>query len=162
MRLRNRHYFSLGLLVCVAALATVYFFQYVKGLHPCPLCIMQRLAFYGYGLVCLLAVIQHAKGKMARMYSMGLTLLSSFGISMALRQLYLQHLPAGQAPACAPSLNFMLKNFPLHEVLKTLFYGSGDCAIVHWKFLGLSMAGWSLMCMLVLFVLSVKLWWQSR
>ena len=149
-------------MICVLVLATVYFFQYVKGLYPCPLCIMQRLAFYGYGIVCLVAVIQNVQGKFSRVYSILLAAFSGFGIAMALRQLYLQHLPAGQAPACAPSLNFMLKNFPLHELLKTLLYGSGDCAIVHWKFLGFSMAGWSLVVLILLFVLSLKLCWQSR
>jgi disulfide bond formation protein DsbB len=46
--------------------------------------------------------------------------------------------------ACGPDLLFMLENFPLSRTLAKVFYGSGECAAVDWKFLGLSIAGWAL------------------
>ena len=56
----------------------------------------------------------------------------------------LQHLPADKVPQCGPDLFFMLHNLPLSRTLEKLFYGSGECAAVDWKFLGVSIAGWSL------------------
>jgi protein dithiol:quinone oxidoreductase len=38
----------------------------------------------------------------------------------------------------------MLQNFPLSRTLEKLFTGTGECAVVDWSFLGLSIAGWSL------------------
>jgi disulfide bond formation protein DsbB len=38
----------------------------------------------------------------------------------------------------------MLENFPLTQVLPKVFRGGGDCAEKGWVFLGLSIAGWSL------------------
>jgi disulfide bond formation protein DsbB len=38
----------------------------------------------------------------------------------------------------------MLENFPLARTLKTLISGTGECAVVDWTFLGLSIAEWSL------------------
>jgi disulfide bond formation protein DsbB len=38
----------------------------------------------------------------------------------------------------------MLKKLPLTQALEKIFVGSGECAEVGWKFLGLSIAGWSL------------------
>jgi disulfide bond formation protein DsbB len=46
-------------------------------------------------------------------------------------------------PQCGPDLLFMLQNFPLSHTLQKLFDGTGECAVVDWKFLGLSIAGWS-------------------
>ena len=44
----------------------------------------------------------------------------------------------------------MLENLPLSRALEKLFYGSGECAAVDWKFLGLSIAGWSLLWFIAL------------
>jgi disulfide bond formation protein DsbB len=44
----------------------------------------------------------------------------------------------------------MLNNFPLSRTFEKLFYGTGECAVVDWKFLGLSIAGWSLVWFVVL------------
>ena len=38
----------------------------------------------------------------------------------------------------------MMENFPLARTLEKLFMGSGQCAEVTWRFLGLSIAEWSL------------------
>jgi disulfide bond formation protein DsbB len=38
----------------------------------------------------------------------------------------------------------MLENLPLAQTLSKLFTGSGQCAEVTWRFLGLSIADWSL------------------
>jgi disulfide bond formation protein DsbB len=39
----------------------------------------------------------------------------------------------------------MLDNFPIARTLQMLLRGSGQCAEVHWRFLGLSIAEWSLL-----------------
>lgn len=51
----------------------------------------------------------------------------------------------------------MLENFPLSRTLQTLISGTGECAVVDWTFLGLSIAEWSLGWFAALFVYSVYL-----
>ena len=53
-------------------------------------------------------------------------------------------------PQCGPDLFFMLNNLPLSRTLEKLFQGSGECAAVDWKFLGLSIAGWALVWFIAL------------
>ncbi|NCU85471.1 MAG: disulfide bond formation protein B, partial [Betaproteobacteria bacterium] len=43
-------------------------------------------------------------------------------------------------------LYYMIDHFPLGKVVANLFRGSGQCAEVTWRFLGLSIAEWSLLC----------------
>ena len=59
--------------------------------------------------------------------------------------MWLQHLPADKVPQCGPDIFFMMKNFPLGEMLAKLVEGSGDCAKVDWTFFGLSIAEWTLL-----------------
>jgi disulfide bond formation protein DsbB len=70
---------------------------------------------------------------------------------------WLQHLPPDKVPQCGPDLYFMFENFPLSRVLKTLITGTGECAVVDWTFLGLSIAEWSLGCFAALFVYALWL-----
>ncbi|SFM00876.1 disulfide bond formation protein B [Marinobacter zhejiangensis] len=141
--MNRRGVFGVVLGVCVALLATAFYMEHVKGLEPCPLCWLQRYAFMAVAVVSLLAVLHNPAGVGARIYGFLLALFSGLGLGLAGRQLWLQSLPADQVPACGPSVEYMLEVFPLTEVLATAIRGTGDCAAVVWRFLGLSIPGWT-------------------
>jgi disulfide bond formation protein DsbB len=133
-----------GALMCAALLAYAYYLQYFEGQDPCPLCLVQRYFYYGI-LIVLAAGALHGPGrKGAIAYSIGALIFAAGGIATAVRHVWLQHLPADQVPACGPDLYYMVGNFPLGRTLQLLLRGSGQCAEVHWTFLGLSIAEWSL------------------
>ena len=133
---------GLGALICAGLLGFAYYLQYVKGLEPCPLCLVQRGFFYGVMATLVVAAI-HGRGALA--YGIVAALFAAGGLATAGRQVWLQHLPPERVPACGPDLFYMLDNFPLSRVLKTLLEGTGECAKVDWTFLGLSIAEWSLL-----------------
>ena len=78
-------------------------------------------------------------------YAAALALAALATIGVAIRQLYIQSLPPGhrRRPA-APRCDFMLKILPLKEVLVKVLSGSGECAKVDWRLLGLAMPAWVL------------------
>jgi protein dithiol:quinone oxidoreductase len=142
----NRPFFACGALVCAALLGFGYYLQYVRGLEPCPLCLVQRGFFYMV-LGTFLVAAMHGPGKTAtRIYSVIAFLFAAGGAAIASRQVWLQHLPPDKVPQCGPDLAFMLENFPLSQTLQKLVSGTGECAAVDWTFLGLSIAEWSLAC----------------
>ena len=142
--------FALPALACASLLACGYYLQYVKGLDPCPLCLVQRGFFYAVLAICLIAALHGPRGRTVAGYAVGTLLFAAGGAAVASRQVWLQHLPADKVPACGPDLFFMLENFPLGQTLKRLFTGTGECAAVDWTFLGLSIAEWSLAWFLAL------------
>ena len=151
---------ALGAAACAALLAYGYYLQYVQGLEPCPLCMVQRGFFYVVMALFILAAL-HAPGRIgASIYSGLIVLLAAGGAAAAGRQVWLQHLPPDKVPQCGPDLFFMLENFPLGRTWEKLFYGTGECAAVDWKFLGLSIAGWALVWFIALAVYA--LWLAAR
>src|SRR3989440_10589854 len=58
-----------GFLVCAGMLSFGYYLQFVVGLEPCPLCIIQRILLLAVGVAFLVAALHHpAGGLAARLY----------------------------------------------------------------------------------------------
>ena len=142
--MKPRLAFVAGALVCAALLGYGYYLQYAQGLEPCPLCMMQRAFFYVVMALFVVAALHGPRRVGTVVYSTLVVLFALGGAATAGRQVWLQHLPPDKVPQCGPDLFFMLQNFPLARTLAKVFYGSGECAAVDWKFLGLSIAGWAL------------------
>ena len=147
----------LGSVVCAALLGFGYYLQYVKGLDPCPLCLVQRGFFYAVTGTLVVAAL-HAPARWGKsIYGGVAALFAAGGLAAAARQVWLQHLPPERVPQCGPDLYFMLENFPLSRTLQTLIKGTGECAVVDWTFLGFSIAEWSLGWFAALFAYSLWL-----
>ena len=71
------------------------------------------------------------------------------------RQVWLQSLPEDEVPLCGPPLEYILEVFPFGDLLNALLMGDGSCAEIPWQFLGLSMAGWSLIWFALFLILSI-------
>lgn len=134
---------------CALLLGFGFYLQYAGGQNPCPLCLVQRGFYFGLLFVFTLGALHGPKRAGALAYGLLALLLAGGGAATAGRQVWLQHLPADRVPACGPDLYFMMENFPLAKVVGRLFQGSGECAEVSWRFLGLSIAEWSLAWFLV-------------
>lgn len=144
-----------GFAACVSLMAFAYYAQFGLGLEPCPLCIFQRFFMILTGLVFLVAAV-HGAGRTGRMiYAALVTLMAAGGAAVAGRHVWLQSLPADQVPACGPGLEYMMEVFAFSEVLEMVFTGSGECAEVSWRFLGLSMPTWVLLCFIGLGVVGL-------
>lgn len=148
-------------LLSLFVLASSIYFQYVKGLQPCPLCLMQRLCVLLLFMFCFIGVaVQSLRG--GKIVAWLQFVAAAGGLFFAGRQLWLQSLPAGQTPACMPGLDILIHYFPWQDVLRTLLWGTGECADNSWQWLGLSMPAWSALYFLFLLLASLALFWCLR
>jgi len=158
--MNRRLYYAAPALLIATLLGYGYYLQYVQGLEPCPLCMVQRGFFYLLIATFVIAAL-HAPHRVGTwIYTAFVVLFAAGGAATAGRQVWLQHLPADKVPQCGPDLFFMLENMPLSRALQKLIQGSGECAAVDWKFLGLSIAGWALVWFIALAVYAV--WLAAR
>lgn len=135
---------ALGAAICAGMIGFGLYAQHGLGLEPCPLCILERMAVIGTGVVFALAAL-HNPGRLgARIYGLLVAAVAGTGAAIAGRHVWLQNLPPDEVPACGPGLDYMLDVFPLLETLSMIFSGSGECAEVSWRLLGLSMPAWVL------------------
>ena len=149
MALRPRWIFTAMFAACAALIGFALFLQHGRGLEPCPMCILQRYAFVGIAIVALVAAIHGPASTGRRIYGGLLALLAVAGGGVAIRHVYLEHNP----PAifdCGADLGYMLESFTLSDMLPMIFRGTGDCTKVPWRFLGLSIAEWSLIWFAIL------------
>ena len=134
-------------LFTVSMIAIALFMEHVMMLEPCPLCIMQRVFFIATGLASLAAFLHNPAEKGKFIYGLTAAGLALAGSGFAIRQIYLQHLPPDEIPACLPSIGYMIEtDFPMADILKTLFSGDGNCAEVLWvdPVIGLGIPQWAL------------------
>ena len=115
----------LGFLACAGLLAYAYYSQYVLHLEPCPLCIFQRVGIFAIGVLFAIAAAHDPAGWGRRVYAALLTVAAAATIGVALRHLYIQSQPPGTIAACGASLDFMMKVFPLTDVLVEALRCSG-------------------------------------
>jgi protein dithiol:quinone oxidoreductase len=134
-----------GFLASAGMLAFGYYLQFVVGLEPCPLCILQRVMLLATGLAFLAAGLHHpARRAGAAMYAGLIALCAVTGAAISARHIWIQHLPEDQRPACGPSLDFMLSTFGPFNSLGRILRGSGECGKVDWTFLSFSIPEWTL------------------
>ena len=134
-------------------MAFAFYLQYVEGLEPCPLCQFQRACVIGMGLVFLVAGYHNPGRTGATVYALLQLVIGGAGVG--LRNASGMAAVAAEGPG--PFLrhghsNYMLENLPFIDVLKKVFEGSGECAEKGWEFLGLSIAGWTLVFFIAMIV----------
>ena len=156
-RLSARQRYALIALACVLLIAYALYLQYVHELEPCPLCILQRYAFVLVALAAgVAAVLPSPRG--GRVVAGIGVLFALVGAGVAGWHVKLQLFPP-EVSSCGPGLAYMIAELPLGRALPRIFQGGGDCTLVDWSFLGLSMPAWSLIWLLVL---AAALWLAPR
>ena len=132
--------------------------EFALGLAPCPLCMMQRIWFALTGIVAWIGLSHNPRWGI---YPLVSALCAMVGGGFAIRQLWLQSLPADQVPSCGPDLSYMIDAFPLGDLLVAMTSGTGDCAVIHDVIPLMSIAGWSLLGFSLLLFASVMQLRQS-
>jgi len=148
----------IGFLVCAGMLAFGYYLQFVVGLEPCPLCIIQRILLFAVGVAFLVAALHHPAGRLAaELYGGVVAFIAAIGVAVAGRHVWLQHLPPEKRPACGPALDYLLSAFGPVEGLSRVLRGSGECGAVDWTLLSFSIPEWTLAAFIALSVWAVFL-----
>ena len=142
-----------GGILCIGLLV-----EFALGLAPCPLCMMQRIWLALTGIVAWIGLSHNPRWGI---YPLVSALCAMVGGGFAIRQLWLQSLPADQVPSCGPDLSYMIDAFPLGDLLVAMTSGTGDCAVIHDVIPLMSIAGWSLLGFSLLLFASVMQLRQS-
>ncbi len=143
---------------CAAIAGTSLVLTAWLNLHPCHLCIFQRLLYMllaGAGLAAgLLSPRQEARWVGAAGMALAAT-----GLMVALYQSWLQLQPPGSVSCMGsdPGLIERLVEW-LARLQPELFLATGFCEQAEWTLLKLSLANWSVLCFSFCLVLGYRAW----
>ncbi len=151
----TKYIHALGFIIVCLILGTSFYLQIHDGFEPCPLCILQRIAFVSLGVLFLLGIFLHRIALMRWLLPLLSLITAGLGALIAGRQVYLQLFKQGDHESCGFSLEYMLNNLPLNEVFQKIFAGSAECTQRGFDFLYLNMAQWSLLAFIGFCLLSV-------
>ena len=158
----SRKFFIIVFTICIGLLIFGLYLEHVHDLEACPLCIFQRIAYTAIIFIALIGAIHNPRNLLQNIYKLLMVISSITGATIAGRQIWLQHLPPELVPECGPGLDYMFNVFPFGEALKMIFTGSGECAEVKWRFIGLSIAEWSLIMFIGIFIATILSIYISR
>jgi disulfide bond formation protein DsbB len=158
----SRKFFITVFAICIGLLIFGLYLEHVQGLEACPLCIFQRIAYTAIIFIALIGAIHNPKNLLQNIYKLLIVISAITGAAIAGRQIWLQHLPPELVPECGPGFDYMFNVFPFGEALKMIFTGSGECAEVKWRFIGLSIAEWSLIMFIGIFIATILSIYTSR
>ncbi len=152
--------FGLILIFSLLLLASAYALEYLRGLEPCVLCLLQRYVLWMIALVAGLAWLQNPDRLGKQIYSFTLFLLNSVGILLATRHLWIQYQTKTETiEPCTAQLETLFTFKPLFSVLTEVLQNTHDCQVIH-KLLGVPLSAWSMMGFIG--ILTLVLWtWNS-
>ena len=116
------------------------FFEHVMGLHPCVMCIYERVALLGIGIAALIALIDPTRFwlRWPALLLWGFSAL--LGLQLSLRHVDIQLNPS-PFNTCSPFTEFP-SYLPLDQWVPWMFTATGDCSEKQWSFLGWEMPQW--------------------
>lgn len=133
--------------IAVTSAATIlgaYFFQYVMGLPPCPLCLQQRIPYYiaiPFGLVLAIAALRGARPSLIRGGLATLAVVLMVGVALGAYHAGVEwKMWAGPTDCTGPISDFGSTGSLLQQMQTTSVVRCDEAA---WRFLGLSLAGYN-------------------
>jgi len=140
----RRHVNLFGALACATMMGFALFAQFGLHLQPCNMCVLQRICVITLGLVFLAAAAQNPGPLGARIYALLILIAGAAGVAVAARHIWISMQPLGSLPSCGADFYTMVEMLPITTVVAKIWNGGGECQLVLWRFLGLSMQTWVL------------------
>ncbi|OTA20027.1 disulfide bond formation protein B [Xenorhabdus beddingii] len=138
-RSQGRGAWLLMALTALALEATALYFQHVKQLQPCVMCIYERVALWGVFAAAVLGAM--APKTPLRWLAALLWVYSAWqGLRLAWDHTMMQLYPS-PFNTCDFFVNFP-SWLPLNHWLPAVFEATGDCSMRQWEFLTLDMPQW--------------------
>lgn len=139
---------ALSVAVVVLSMGSALYVQYVLGLEPCPLCVLQRVAIIGVGIVAGLGLLA-ARARWQFVAAATAIIIALVGAAVAGWHSWILAFPP-ESLSCGRPFQWFHEDFPLALWLPKLFAGEGDCLAVDWTFLGLAIPHLSLIAFVLL------------
>ncbi len=144
-KLTYRKKLALGGLISGLCLAGAYVLEHQLHWEPCSLCLLQRYVLGALSGLFFLGALHNCKSMGRYFYLLSTILMSSLGMLLAIRHLWLQYfLPPEDSVSCTAGLEQLLEFQPVLSALKEVILNSKDCTQID-TLLTIPLSAWSLL-----------------
>lgn len=139
------------------AIAILYFENYLL-LEPCPYCMLQRGILLLFGVIFLLNGIFVKRGRkfLASLFAVAILAVMLLGLFISGKHSWMQLNPAPSLGYCEQTTLAITEVFN-YQIVKDLLAVGGDCSVVDWTFLSLSIPMWTFLLILGLGIVGIYL-----
>lgn len=153
---------AVALVIAIGAIVTALGFEYIGGYTPCPLCLMQRWAYYAAIPVLFVSLILIASNQRriagALLLLVSLAFLANAGLGVYHAGAEWKFWPGpdtcGGTTAITTQAGGLLKQLENTHVIR--------CDEAPWRMLGLSFAGWNVVSSFLLWITALQAAFATR
>ena len=154
--------FAVLALIPLGLLAEGLILQHLQSQAPCPLCVLQREAFFLYALIAVAGAVRNPPRRSAALYAGAMALASLAGLGVAIWHVWTLHHP--KFGCGIDVMEQFVNNLPTAKLMPFIFFASGDCSARQDPILGLVVPEWALTWLGALFLGAAFLaykWWSA-
>ena len=151
-RLKIEVYLKFIFLVCLIAISSAYFIEYILGHQPCNLCLIERIP-YGLGLILL--ILNFIQRRNQKFIIILLTLVFVFSLIISIYHFGIEQAFFEESAVCGLKDTSIL--ISKEEILKQLQEKTTNCKDVTFKIFGFSLTTLNIIISLILIILLAKI-----
>jgi len=151
-KLKIELYLKLIFLVCLIAISSAYFIEYILGHQPCNLCLIERIP-YGLGLILL--ILNFIQRRNQKFIIILLTLVFVFSLIISIYHFGIEQAFFEESAVCGLKDTSIL--ISKEEILKQLQEKTTNCKDVTFKIFGFSLTTLNIIISLILIILLAKI-----
>jgi len=151
---------AIGLIICVLSLLTAYiYFDLVKELAACTLCVLDRFLFFG--IAAIFTILITFKNKFFHVPLLVFNIiLCVIGLISSVRHIWLQKFQDQSSIdgfGCGGDFFYYISTLPFSEAIKNIFDNPTPCNDIKWEFLGLSIPMYTFIIFVLLFIITIRI-----
>jgi len=151
---------TIGLFICILSLFVAYiYFDLVKGLAACTLCVLDRLIIFMIASIFLFSLLTKNKYFFKTLFSFNL-FFCIVGIVSTIRHIWLQYFNDESVMdgfGCGGGFFYYITTLPILDALINIFDNPTPCNDIKWQLFGLSIPMYTFILFCVLTIISIKI-----
>lgn len=146
----------IALLICIISLFYSYYMQYVRGLHPCVLCMVERYTFIALVITLFIRLLVNNFKILAVIGDWFAVVISIFGITICWHHYHLQNsFNDSKFISCGMPLEIYYNQNSLLQFIKYILYENVECAKSVVMFFGVNILILEVTTFVILIVLTL-------
>ncbi len=156
---------AIGLIICILSLLIAYiYFDLIKELDACTLCVLDRLLFFGISIIFTISIITNKKFFHNTLFSFNI-ILCLIGLISTIRHIWLQNFreqSSVEGFGCGGDFFYYISTLPLIDAIENIFDNPTPCDEIKWQLFGLSIPMYTFILFLILTIITVKILMKGK